>query len=325
VLATLWHGPARAEMSAEELAKLAQNPDAARSAAKGRGRAVLARTAGLFKLRIGLVIGFTALAGLAATPGPSLEGWRIAVLGLAVVLSAAAAGGFNQWYESDLDARMRRTRGRPFVTGELVRDSRWLWLLGGITVASVLAAAWATNWLAALHTFLGAFVYGVVYTVWLKRRTWWNIVVGGLAGSFAVLAGAAAIAPGAPPAVPLVLAVVLFFWTPPHFWSLAIACHDDYRAARVPMLPVVVGDARCAQVILAHTVALVALAFLPLAFGMGWIYGVGAGVGGAVFVYASLRLAAHPTRKTALANFFASLVQLTLLLAAAIVDRAVAG
>ena len=249
---------------------------AARSARKGRARAVVARAAGLFKLRIGVVIGFTALAGLAATPGPSLEAWRIAVLGLAVVLSAAAAGGFNQWYESDLDARMRRTRGRPFVTGELRRDARWLWLLGAITVVAVLAAAWATNWLAALHTFLGAFVYGVVYTVWLKRRTWWNIVVGGLAGSFAVLAGAAAIAPGAPPAVPLVLAVVLFLWTPPHFWSLAIACHEDYRAARVPMLPVVVGDARCARVILAHTVALVALSFLPLAFGMGWIYGAGA-------------------------------------------------
>ena len=267
---------------------------AARSARKGRARAVVARAAGLFKLRIGVVIGFTALAGLAATPGPSLEAWRIAVLGLAVVLSAAAAGGFNQWYESDLDARMRRTRGRPFVTGELARDARWLWLLGAITLASVLLAAWATNWLAALHTVLGAFVYGIVYTVWLKRRTWWNIVVGGLAGSFAVLAGAAAIAPGVPPAVPLVLAVVLFLWTPPHFWSLAIACHDDYRAARVPMLPVVVGDARCARVILAHTVALVALSFVPLAFGMGWIYGAGAGVGGALFVLASIRLAATP-------------------------------
>ena len=295
---------------------------AARGAAKGRARAVVARTAGLFKLRIGLVIGFTALAGLAATPGESLEAWRIAVLGLAVVLSAAAAGGFNQWYESDLDARMRRTRGRPFVTGELARDGRWLWLLGAITVASVAAAAWATNWLAALHTFLGAFVYGVVYTVWLKRRTWWNIVVGGLAGSFAVLAGAAAIAPGAPPAVPFVLAVVLFLWTPPHFWSLAIACHEDYRAAQVPMLPVVVGDRACARVILAHTVALVALSFAPLAFGMGWLYGAGAFAGGVLFVLTSLRLAAEPTRKRAMANFAASLVQLTLLLAAAIADPA---
>jgi protoheme IX farnesyltransferase len=289
-----------------------------------RPPAAIALMTGLFKLRIGLVIGFTALAGVAVTPGPALEGWRIAALGLAVIASAAAAGGFNQWYERDLDAHMRRTRGRPFVTGELAHDARWLWLLGAITAASILLAAYATNWLAALHTFLGAFVYAVVYTVWLKRRTWWNIVVGGLAGSFAVLAGAAAVAPGAPPAVPLVLAVVLFLWTPPHFWSLAIACHEDYAAARVPMLPVVAGDARCARVILAHTVALVALSFVPLALGMGWIYGAGAGLGGALFVYASLRLAARPTRKTALANFFASLAQLTILLGAAIADSALA-
>jgi protoheme IX farnesyltransferase len=293
-------------------------------AERARAAAVLVRLADLFKLRIGLVIGFTALAGLAVTPGPALEGWRIAVLGLAVVLSAAAAGGFNQWYERDLDAQMRRTRGRAFVTGELAPDLRWPWLLGAVAVASALAAAWATNWLAALHTFLGAFVYAVVYTVWLKRRTWWNIVVGGLAGSFAVLAGAAAVAPGAPPAVPLVLAVVLFLWTPPHFWSLAIACREDYQAARVPMLPVVVGDRACARAILAHTAALVALSLVPLALGMGWIYGIGAAVGGALFVYASMRLAARPARKTALANFFASLAQLTLLLGTAIVDSALA-
>jgi protoheme IX farnesyltransferase len=283
-------------------------------------RAALARWAGLFKLRIGLVIGFTALAGLAVTPGASLDGWRITALGLAVVLSAAAAGGFNQWYERDLDAQMRRTRDRPFVTGELARDARWLWLLGAITLGAVLLAALATNWLAALHTFLGAFVYAIVYTVWLKRRTWWNIVIGGLAGSFAVLAGAAAVTPGVPPAVPLVLAVVLFLWTPPHFWSLAIACREDYAATRVPMLPVVVGDAKCARTILRYTVVLVLLSFVPLAFGMGWVYGAGAAIGGALFVYASLRLMANPTRKAALANFFASLVQLTLLLTAAIVD-----
>jgi protoheme IX farnesyltransferase len=301
--------------------------EATRSAARSRARpaGAIALVTGLFKLRIGLVIGFTALAALAVTPGPPLEGWRIAALGLAVVLSAAAAGGFNQWYERDLDAQMRRTRGRPFVTGELARDGRWLWLLGAIVVGSTALAALATNWLAALHTFLGAFVYAVVYTVWLKRRTWWNIVIGGLAGSFAVLAGAAAVAPGAPPAVPAVLAVVLFLWTPPHFWSLAIACREDYAAARVPMLPVVVGDARCAQTILVHTVALVALSLVPLAFGMGWIYGLGAVLGGGLFVLASVRLAANPTRKTALANFFASLAQLTVLLAAAIVDAALAG
>jgi protoheme IX farnesyltransferase len=281
--------------------------------------------AGLFKLRIGVVIGFTAVAGLAMTPGPALEAWRIVVLGIAVVISAAAAGGFNQWYERDLDARMKRTRDRPFVTGQVPRDWRFPALVGALTVASVAAATLATNWLAALYTFLGGFVYAVVYTVWLKRRTWWNIVIGGLAGSFAVLAGAAAVVPDGLPAVPLILAVVLFLWTPPHFWSLAMVCRDDYEAAGVPMLPVVVGDRACALAILAHTVALVALSLAPLAYGMGWIYGVGAGLGGVLFVLTSLRLLLKPARKAALANFFASLVQLTLLLSAGIVDAALAG
>jgi protoheme IX farnesyltransferase len=286
--------------------------------------AALATVAGLFKLRIGIVIGFTALAGLAMTPGPALEAWRIVALGLAVTISAAAAGGFNQWYERDLDARMKRTRNRPFVTGEFAHDWRFPALLGALTVASVAAATLATNWLAALYTFLGGFVYAVVYTVWLKRRTWWNIVIGGLAGSFAVLAGAAAVAPDSLPAVPLLLAIVLFLWTPPHFWSLAMVCRDDYEAAGVPMLPVVVGDRACALAILAHTVALVALSLVPLAYGMGWIYGIGAGLGGALFVYMSVQLVLHPARKAALANFFASLVQLTLLLSAGIVDVALA-
>jgi protoheme IX farnesyltransferase len=129
----------------------------------------------------------------------------------------------------------------------------------------------ALNAWAALFTFLGAFFYAIVYTVWLKRRTWLNIVFGGLAGSWAVLAGATAADPQVG-AVPLALAFVLFLWTPPHFWSLAIAYRDDYAAAGVPMLPVVVGDQRAAQVIFASTLALVAASFIPLFFGLGAIY-----------------------------------------------------
>jgi heme o synthase len=303
--------------------------DAAGGVREEHGRhpaaAALATVAGLFKVRIGVVIGFTAVAALAMTPGPALEAWRIVVLGIAVMVSAAAAGGFNQWYERDLDARMKRTRNRPFVTGRFAHDWRFPALVGALTVASVAAATFATNWLAALYTFLGGFVYAVVYTVWLKRRTWWNIVIGGLAGSFAVLAGAAAVVPDTLPAVPLILAVVLFLWTPPHFWSLAMVCRDDYEAAGVPMLPVVVGDRACALAILGHTIALVALSLVPLAYGMGWIYAIGAGLGGGLFVFTSLRLVIRPQRKAALANFFASLVQLTVLLSAGIVDAALAG
>ncbi len=280
---------------------------------------------GLFKLRIGIVIGLTAVAGAAVAPGPALVGWELFLLALAVTGAAAAAGGFNQYAERDLDRLMSRTRRRPFVTGELAADPRFLWLLGTVLAVSVALAAWVANALAAAYVFLGAFFYGVVYTVWLKRRTWWNIVIGGAAGSFAVLAGAAAVQPGAPAMVPAILAAVLFLWTPPHFWSLAIVCRDDYARVGVPMLPVVVGDRRCARVILAHTVALVTLSVVPLAYGMGWIYGAGAIAGGAWFVVTGVRLARQPSKQTARANFLASLVQLGLLLLAAIAERVLGG
>jgi len=183
----------------------------------------------------------------------------------------------------------------------------------------VAAAALAINPTSALYVFLGAFVYGIVYTVWLKRRTWLNIVIGGLSGSFAVLAGAAAIDPGLT-AAPVLLAVVLFLWTPPHFWSLAFAYRDDYARAGVPMLPVVMSEAAAAWIIMGHTVALVAVSLLLAVFGLGWIYLLGAASGGALFVVTSLRLVAKPGRKRAMTNFFASLIQLCLLLAAAMLD-----
>ncbi|MFZ5558769.1 MAG: heme o synthase [Pseudomonadota bacterium] len=279
----------------------------------------------LFKLRIGLVIGFTAAAGLAVTPGAGPSAWEAAVLVLAVVVSSAAAGAFNQYVEVDLDRRMQRTRRRPFVTGRLQHGPSWLWLIAAMTLASVLAAALAVNPWAALYVFLGAFFYSVVYTVWLKRRSWLNIVIGGLAGSFAVLAGAAAVAPGELPAAAFLLAVVLFLWTPPHFWSLAIACRRDYEAAGVPMLPCVVGDARCARIILVNTVALVAATLAPVLFGLGWIYLVGAAGGGAWLLATSVALARTPTPAMAMRNFRASLVQLTLVLAAALIDGTAGG
>jgi len=170
------------------------------------------------------------------------------------------------------------------------------------------------------YVFLGAFVYGFVYTVWLKHRSWLNIVLGGLSGSFAVLAGAAAVAPGLSP-VPVILALVLFLWTPPHFWSLATVLHQEYRRAGVPMLPVVAGDRIAAWVILGHTVALVLLSLAPLAYGMGPIYLVGAGSGGVYFIATSAALVRRPGVPAASRNFRASLVQLSLLLLAAIIDR----
>jgi protoheme IX farnesyltransferase len=276
----------------------------------------------LFKLRIGFAIGLTAFAGALAVPGHGAPAWQVALLVACVIAASASAGAFNQYAERDLDARMGRTRNRAFVTGRLVHGPFWLAVIGLMLALSVCAAALAVNAVAALFVFLGAFFYGVVYTVILKRRTWMNIVVGGLAGSFAVLAGATAVSPEAIGPVAASLAWVLFLWTPPHFWSLAIAYRDDYRAAGVPMLPVVVGEARAARAVLAGTAVLVASSFLPLAFGLGVPYAAGALAGGVLFLRAAARLASEPTRATAMRSFHASLAQLSLLLIGVIADAA---
>ncbi len=275
----------------------------------------------LFKLRIGVAIAIAALAGLMVEAGPRPSGWHAAVLVLAVLLSSAAAGAFNQYVERDLDAKMARTHKRPFVTGQLKHGPFWLGVIGALLVASVSAAALAANSVASLHVFLGAFTYGVVYTVWLKRRTWWNIVIGGLAGSFAVLAGAAAVMPVPGPEA-LALAVVLFLWTPPHFWSLAIAYREDYAKAGVPMLPVVVGDARAARAVLVGAWLLVLASLVPALFRLGPVYLVSAAAGGAYFLAKCHALVRNPTRYAALRSFLASLVQLCAVLFGAMLDVA---
>lgn len=277
---------------------------------------------GLFKLRIGFMIMITALVGLAVTPGPSIGLDKLVIVALTVLISSASAGAFNQYYERNTDHLMARTRGRAFVTGSLPSSPAWLILMAAMLIVSVTIAAWYVNVVSAVFVFLGAFFYAIVYTVWLKRRSWTNIVVGGLAGSFAVLAGAAAVDPALGP-LPLLMAAVLFLWTPPHFWSLAIANQAEYAAAGVPMLPVVVGTQRAANVVLWSTVALAVTALLPIWFGAGVIYLAGAVLGGGFFVYKAWLLARSPSRATAMGSFFASLVQLCLLLVASTIDSLV--
>lgn len=288
-------------------------------AGRPRGRALARAVVSLFKLRIGVLIMVTALVGLAVSPGAALTTWQVVVLALSVLVASGAAGAFNQYAEHEADRLMARTRTRAFATGALPHHPAWLLLIALLLVGAVAAAWVALNPVAAVYVFLGAFFYGVVYTLWLKRRTSWNIVVGGLAGSFAVLAGAAAANP-VPDAQGWLLALVLFLWTPPHFWSLAIANRGDYLAAGVPMLPVVVGDRRAAWIVFGSTAALVGASLVPLACGAGWIYGLGAASGGAHFLRKTWRLARHPSRQTAIGAFLASLVQLSVLLAAATLD-----
>lgn len=273
----------------------------------------------LFKLRIGALIMLTALVGLAINPGPAPRATQVLALAMAVLIASASAGAFNQYFEYDSDRLMARTRGRAFVTGALPHTPAWLLLIGALLVASVALAAHVLNAASAIFVFLGAFFYAVVYTVWLKRRSWLNIVIGGLAGSFAVLAGAAAVDP-TPHPIAWLFALVLFLWTPPHFWSLAIANADDYVAARIPMLPVVIGPERAARVVFASTVALAAASLLPALFGAGAVYLIGAVAGGLYFVGRAATLARAPRRENAMRSFHASLIQLSVLLAAATLD-----
>jgi len=279
-------------------------------------------TVSLLKLRIGIAIAASALAGIAATNGPAPSSWCVAAVALAVLGASGAAGAFNHYYERDLDRLMRRTRGRPFATGAL--RPGWGWLAGfmALLVLSLALAAAAGGGMSAAYVFLGAFTYGIVYTVWLKRRSAWNIVVGGLAGSFAVLAGAAVV-DATPQFVPTVLALVLFLWTPPHFWSLAAVKGDDYRNAGVPMLPLVAPASAWTLAILAHAAALLVISLVPLLHGYGLIYGLGAGFGGGYFLWKSWLLHRAPTKQNAMTNFFASLIQLGLLIVGVVLDGAV--
>ena len=267
----------------------------------------------LFKLRIGVVITLAALGGMAITPGQALTSWQVLFLSLTVMLASAAAGAFNQYFERDIDVKMTRTENRPFVNGYFEHSRKWLVIIGLMLAVAVTSAAFAFNAMTALNIFLGAFTYAIVYTAWLKRRTWLNIVFGGLAGSFAVLAGAAAVDPSFGP-LPGLLALVLFLWTPPHFWSLAIVIRDQYAAAGVPMLPVIKGDKKAARIILGHTLLLVAVSLLPGLYGLGWVYLLGALLGGVYFIIKSVQLVLNPTKETAMANFVASLVQFGILM-----------
>lgn len=278
-------------------------------------------TATLLKLPIGFAITLAAMAGMLAAQGP-FSPVRAVVFGLAVLGASGAAGAFNHYFERHDDRRMTRTRNRPFASGTIKPGIVWPVTFLGLLAASLFMAWAAGGSLAALFVFLGAFTYGIVYTVWLKRRTAWNIVVGGLAGSFAILAGAAVMAPGLQP-VPVILAIVLFLWTPPHFWSLAAAKAEDYREAGVPMLPVIVSERAWTAAILSHTVLLAALSLVPLLLGMGPLYGLCAAAGGFFFAWRSWQLYRAPSVHAAMANFTASLVQFCLLTTGVFLDAAV--
>jgi protoheme IX farnesyltransferase len=274
----------------------------------------------LMKLRIGFLIALSAMAGYAAVAS-HVDARQLGVLFIAMLLGSSGSAVFNQFYDRDIDGLMPRTARRPLVIGTVADARHALWFAALLLVCGCALALLAFNWVVAAHLFLGAFVYGVVYTVWLKRRHWTNIIIGGAAGSFAVLGGAAAVDPNLW-LLPALMAITLFLWTPSHFWSLAILIKDDYAKAGVPMLPVVAGDAVCAKWILANTVVLVASALLPVAFGeLGWLYGAISTAFGLRFLWLNVKLVRDPSALWARRNFLFSMQYLAGVFLAVVIDK----
>lgn len=245
----------------------------------------------LTKPRVMSLVVFTGLCGLLAAPTaihPVLGFTAI----LCIALGAGAAAALNMWYEADLDAKMKRTASRPLPAGRMERQSA-LHFGVGLSFFSVLLMGFATNWLAAAVLALSILFYVLVYTVWLKRRTPQNIVIGGAAGAFPPVIGWAAVT-GDITLLPLLLFTLIFLWTPPHFWALSLFVRSDYAAAGVPMLPVVSGPKVTRQQIVLYTLPMAAAAVAPWPLGLaGWIYGAAAAILSFAFLVLSLRVLAN--------------------------------
>jgi heme o synthase len=228
----------------------------------------------LTKPRVMSLVVFTALCGLLAAPGhihPVLGFTAI----LCIAVGAGASGALNQYYEADIDAKMVRTAGRPLPSGRMDRQSALHFGIG-LAAFSVITLGMAVNWLSAGLLAFSIFFYAVVYTIWLKPNTPQNIVIGGAAGAFPPVIGWAAVT-GDITLVPVLLFSIIFLWTPPHFWSLALFMKSDYGAAGIPMLPNVAGQKVTRTHIFLYTFPMIAAAMAPFAIGeTSWIFGAAA-------------------------------------------------
>ena len=271
---------------------------------------------------------FTGLCGLLAAPVSLPPALGFAAI-LCIALGAGAAGALNQWYEADLDAKMRRTANRPLPARRMDRQTA-LHFGVGLAVFSVILMDLATNHLAAVLLAVSILFYVLIYTVWLKRRTAQNIVIGGAAGAFPPLIGWVA-ATGTVDTLPVLLFAIIFLWTPPHFWALSLFVRSDYAAANVPMLPVVAGIENTRLQIFLYSLALAVSAVAPYALGLtGLVYGISAAVLSAIFILLSAIVLANKAQepsgmKPERRLFAFSILYLFALFAAVVVDRWVAG
>jgi len=279
----------------------------------------------LTKPRVMSLVIFTGLCGLLAAPVPIHPVLGFTAI-LCIAMGAGGAAALNQWWEADLDAGMKRTARRPLPAGRMDRISARDF--GGIlSAASVFLMGFAIGWLAAAILALSIVYYAVIYTIWLKPRTPQNIVIGGGAGAFPPLIGWVA-ATGDITAMPLILFAIIFFWTPPHFWSLALFVQSDYAKVGIPMLPVVAGEKVTRRQILVYAILLLPLSMLPWWIGgTGAIYGISAAFLSGAFLALSLRVGLRrrdsdgDTMRPEKQLFAFSVVYLFALFAALVVDH----
>ncbi|OAN81686.1 protoheme IX farnesyltransferase [Erythrobacter sp. EhN03] len=281
----------------------------------------------LTKPRVMSLVIFTGLCGLLAAPGsihPVLGFTAI----LCIALGAGGAAALNQWWEADIDAGMKRTAARPLPSGRMNRtDARDFGVL--ISAASVMIMGLGVNWLAAAILALSIFYYAVIYTVWLKPRTPQNIVIGGGAGAFPPLIGWVAVT-GEISLMPVLLFLIIFMWTPPHFWALALFVKTDYANVGIPMMPVVRGETSTRRQILAYAVLLVPVAAAPwLIGGTSYVYGVASLALTLAFLALSVPVAfrqtgVDDTMKPEKRLFAFSIIYLFALFAALVADRVLA-
>ncbi|UYH55400.1 heme o synthase [Qipengyuania sp. SS22] len=281
----------------------------------------------LTKPRVMSLVIFTGLCGLLAAPGhinPVLGFTAI----LCIALGAGGAAALNQWWEADIDAGMKRTAARPLPAGRMNRtDARDFGVL--ISAASVMIMGLAVNWLSAAILALSIFYYAVIYTIWLKPRTPQNIVIGGGAGAFPPLIGWVAVT-GEITLMPVLLFAIIFMWTPPHFWALALFVKTDYANVGIPMMPVVKGETSTRRQILIYAVLLVPIAAAPWFIGgTGFVYGVASLALSLAFLALSVPVAfrqtgANDTMKPEKRLFAFSIIYLFALFAALVADRVLA-
>jgi heme o synthase len=274
----------------------------------------------LLKPRVMSLVVFTGFVGLYLAPG-HIHPVLAAIAVLCIAVGAGAAGAINMWYDRDIDAVMRRTQGRPLPAGRMAPGEA-LGFGCVLASASVLIMGLAVNWPAAALLALTIAFYVFVYTVWLKRRTPQNIVIGGAAGAFPPIVGWAAVT-GDVGLPALLLFAIIFFWTPPHFWALALYRSGDYARAGVPMLPVVAGARETKKQMLAYTILLWPLTLAPALIGVaGALYGAAALVLSALFTLLAIRVWRDEGERSARQMFAFSILYLFLLFALLVIDRA---